>query len=151
LRAESVVTSISWTPAEFAISLPVLPFALRAPSYDDVPPPQQLDDRDSLREEVPFCGANVLQAWIEVENGRIVESGYGEGGGYVGVTRFDLFDSTVAAPAMSLEDLRETPQITDDSVRFVQTAGGYAGFRCYGAEGGSCSRSSRRSFGRHLR
>jgi hypothetical protein len=128
LRIESVVTSISWTPAEFATSLPVLPFGLRAPRYHDVPPPQQLDDLDSLREEPAFCGANVLEAWIEVESGRIVDSGYGEGGGSVGVTRFDPGESTVAAPAMSLQDLRETPQGTDDSVRFVQTAGGYAGF-----------------------
>jgi hypothetical protein len=128
LRTASVVTSVSWTPAEFATSLPVLPFALRTRGYDDVSPPQQLDDLDRLHEEPAFCGANVLQAWIEVENGRIVDFGYGKGGGYVGVTRFDPGESTVAVPAMSLQDLRETPEVADDSVRFVQTAGGYAGF-----------------------
>ena len=128
VRAESAVSSISWTPAELATSLPLFPFALRAPRYADTPPPQQIDDLDSLREELAFCGANVLRAWIEVEDGRIVDSGYGEGGGYVGVTRFDPGESTIAVPAVLLQDLRETPQVTGDSARFVQTAGGHAGF-----------------------
>jgi hypothetical protein len=151
VRAESVVSSVSWTPAEFATSLPVFPFAPHTPRYEDVPPPQQIDDLASLFERPAFCGANVLRAWIEVEDSRIVDSGFGHGGGYVGMSRFDPGESTVAVPAMSLPDLRETPQVAGDSVRFVQTAGGYAGFPVLRRGGRKLSGSSRRSSGRRLR
>ena len=84
MRIESGVTSVSWTPAEQATRLPALPFAFHAPRFDDTPPPERLDDLDSLRAELPFCGANKLRAWIEVEDGRVVDSGYGRAAGSSG-------------------------------------------------------------------
>jgi hypothetical protein len=53
--------------------------------YDD-PPPDRIDgpsDLEQLRDADRFREANLLHAWIEVEDGSIVDSGY-FGGGLVG-------------------------------------------------------------------
>src|SRR2546423_5464137 len=113
--------------------------------------PQQIDDLDSLSEELAFCGANVLRAWIEVEDGRIVDSGYGEGGGYVGVTRFDPGESTIAVPAVLLQDLREAPQVGGTPLASSRPRAATRASPCCGAVGASCSGSSPRSSGRRSR
>ena len=74
-----------------------------------------------------FREANHLAAFIEVEDGKIVGHEY-EGTGLVGSTTLSLGITDVTIPGVAFEVLRQEPEVRDDSVRFVQTVGGRAGF-----------------------
>jgi Cyclic nucleotide-binding domain len=124
MRHTSTVTSLSWIPSEAVegISKPV--FELGVTHYDD-PPPDHIEDLEVLRASDRFRFANHLDAWIEVDGGRIVDAGYGSGSeGTMGATtvRFGLGDATFAA--VGLDDIRQPVQIEGDTARFVQTTGG---------------------------
>lgn len=125
MRYESSVTTLSWIPSEAMTGLMKLPMSLGISHYDD-PPPDHLDDLDRLRKEDRFRFANVLKAWIEVEDGRIVEAGYA-GGGLIGATTLELGPASITIPAVAFPDLEAEPEITASSVRFVQTTGGRTG------------------------
>jgi Cyclic nucleotide-binding domain len=128
MRVEGSVTAISWIPSEAIQGLPKLPFELGVGHYDE-PPPDRLEPGDlgRLRDADRFREANEITAWIEVEDGAIVEAGYG-GGGLVGSTTFRLGPKAIVVPGVPFEVLRPDPVITADSARFVQTVGGRAGF-----------------------
>ena len=126
MRHTSTVTSLSWIPSEAVegISKPV--FELGVTHYDD-PPPDRIEDLETLRATDRFRFANRLSAWVEVAQGRIVEAGYADDtGGLMGATtvRLGLGDATFAAAGLS--DLRQPVEIENDGTgaRFVQTAGG---------------------------
>ena len=76
MRLESSVTSVSWIPSE-AVTGAVLKGTFEAgfTHYDD-PPPDELDDLEEMRAAGRFRFANHLAAWIEVEDGQIVDAGY---------------------------------------------------------------------------
>jgi hypothetical protein len=76
-----------------------------------------------LREADRFRFANRLEAWIEVEGGKVVKAGYG-GGGVMGSTTVRLGGKGVTFAAVELPELREDPVVTDDRATFVQTYGG---------------------------
>jgi Cyclic nucleotide-binding domain len=127
-RFESSVTALSWIPSEAIEGMPKLPFELGVVDYDQ-PPPDQLEDGDleRLRAAHRCREANRLEAWIEVEDGRIV--GYGHAGdGFVGATTFRFGITDVTFPGVAFEVLRPGPKVSEHSVRFVQTVGGRAGF-----------------------
>ena len=128
MRIESSVTAISWIPSEAIEGLPKLPFELGIAHYDE-PPPDHVDEDEleRLREADRFREANHLRAWIEVEDGRIVDYGQ-EGGGLVGSTTFRLGIRSVVVPGVAFDVLRPEPNVRADAVRFVQTVGGRAGF-----------------------
>lgn len=128
MRIEGSVTAISWIPSEAIEGLPKLPFELGVGHYDE-PPPDRISrsDLDALRRDDRFREANLLTAWIEVEDGAIVEAGYG-GGGLVGSTTFRLGPKAIVVPGVPFEVLRPEPEISRDRARFVQTVGGRAGF-----------------------
>jgi hypothetical protein len=128
LRVESSVTSISWIPSEAIEGMPKLPFEIGIGHYDE-PPPDALGagDLEALRDADRFREANELKAWIEVEDGSIVGHGY-SGGGLVGSTTFRLGIKDVVVPGVAFEVLQAEPDAKGDSVRFVQTVGGRAGF-----------------------
>ena len=127
MRYESSVTAISWIPSEAIEGMPKLPFELGIGHYDE-PPPDRLEEGDleRLRDEDRFREANYLQAWIEVEDGRIVAHGQ-EGGGLVGSTTFRL-GLKIVVPGVAFEVLRPEPDVGGNSVYFAQTVGGRAGF-----------------------
>ncbi len=79
MRIESSVTSISWIPSEAISGMTKLPFAFGVAHYDE-PPPDVIEDLDGLRDADRFRFANVLRAWIEVEDGQIVDYGHLGGG-----------------------------------------------------------------------
>src|SRR2546429_8757583 len=85
MRVESSVTSVSWIPSE-AVTGPVLKgtFESGFTSYDD-PPSDVIDDLDAWRAQGRFRFANRLQAWADIEHGRIVDAGC-SGGGLMGAT-----------------------------------------------------------------
>ena len=128
MRVEGSVTAISWIPSEAIEGLPKLPFELGVGHYDD-PPPDRLEagDLERLRDADRFREANLLQAWIEVEDGALVSADY-EGGGLVGSTTFRIGPKAIVVPGVPFEVLRSEPEISGDRARFVQTVGGRAGF-----------------------
>jgi hypothetical protein len=127
MRFESSVTAISWIPSEAIEGMPKLPFELGIGHYDE-PPPDRLGagDLERLRKADRFREANHLKAWIEVEDGKIVGHGH-EGGGLVGSTTFKL-GLKIVVPGVAFDVLRPQPDVRSNSVRFVQTVGGRAGF-----------------------
>jgi hypothetical protein len=129
MRVEGSVTAISWIPSEAIEGLPKLPFELGVGHYDE-PPPDRLEQGDlgRLRDADRFREANLLEAWIDVDdNGAIVGASY-RGGGLVGSTTFRLGPKSIVVPGIPFEVLRSEPEISADSARFVQTVGGRAGF-----------------------
>jgi hypothetical protein len=128
MRIESSVTAISWIPSDAIEGMPKLPFELGVARYDE-PPPEQLEEGDleRLRAEDRFREANLLAAWIDVEDGRIVSHGY-EGTGLVGSTTFSLGITDITIPGVAFEVLRHEPEVQANAIRFVQTVGGRAGF-----------------------
>ena len=75
MRFESSITSVSWIPSESVAGLYKAGFAVGA-SHPDDPPPEVLQDLDGLFAAEKFRFANRLAAWIEVEDGRVVDAGY---------------------------------------------------------------------------
>src|ERR671935_915648 len=128
MRIEKSVTAISWIPSEAIEGLPKLPFELGIGHYDD-PPPDRMEEGDleRLRDEDGFREANLLKAWIEVEDGRITDHGHA-GEAFVGSTTFRLGPKDVVVAGVPFETLRPEPEATEGAVRFVQTVGGRAGF-----------------------
>jgi cyclic nucleotide-binding protein len=126
MRIESSVTAISWIPSEAIKGMPKVPFELGIGKYDE-PPPDQIEDLDALRDADRFREANELRAWIEVENGKIVNHGH-EGRALIGTTTFKLGIKDLTFAAVPYPVLRPEPEVWEDSVRFIQTAGGRAGF-----------------------
>jgi hypothetical protein len=126
MRVESSVTSVSWIPSE-AVTGPVLKgtFESGFTHYDD-PPPETLDDLEELRAGGRFRFANHLAAWADIENGRIVDAGY-SGGGLMGATTVSLKVVRTTFEPVPLPDIRHEPELSDGSVRFVQTTGGRTG------------------------
>lgn len=125
MRIASKVTSISWIPLEAIRGMPKLPFQ-RGMAHYDLPPPDVLEDLEALREADAFRFANELSAWIEVEDGRITDFGH-TGSGHIGSTRIRVGPKAKVFPGVSFPELRPDPEVTETSVRFVQTAGGRTG------------------------
>jgi len=128
MRIEKSVTAISWIPAEAIEGMPKVPFELGIGKYDE-PPPDRVEPADlpRLRDDDRFREANLLRAWVEVEDGRITD--YGQAGeAFVGSTTFRFGPKDVVFSGVPFETLRPEPQASEDAVRFVQTVGGRAGF-----------------------
>ena len=124
MRIESSVTSISWIPSEAVEGLPKLPFTMGVVHYDD-PPPDRIDYLELMHRADLFREANELKAWIEVEDGKIVD--YGQTGrGRIGLTRLKLGPKEIAVPAVAMPTLQNS-EVGPDWVRFTQTAGGRTG------------------------
>jgi hypothetical protein len=125
MRVESSVTSITWIPSEAISGMPKMPFEMGIAHYDE-PPPDRIDDIEALHENDLFREANELKAWIEVEDGKIVDQGYW-GQGRIGVTRIKLGPREVAFAAVQYPLLQAEPDVGEDWVKFVQSAGGHMG------------------------
>lgn len=125
MRIESKVTSITWIPSEAIVGMSRLPFEMGVAHYDE-PPPDVIEDIEELREQDRFRFANVLEGWIEVEDGEVV--GHGQsGGGLIGATTVRLGARSMSVAAVALPDRRPQASVGRRSVRFVQNAGGRTG------------------------
>ena len=126
MRIESSVTSISWIPSEAISGMGTkIPFETGIAHYDQ-PPADAIDDLDEWQRQGKFRFANRLQAWVEVEGGRIV--GHGQsGGGLLCSTLLSFGKRQAAFEAVALSDLHPDPVVTDTEVTFFQTAGGRTG------------------------
>ena len=121
MRIESSVLSVSWIPSEMVTGPSRLAFDRGLLHYDD-PPPDRMEDLEGLRAADRFRFAHDLRAWIEVDDGRIVDHGQ-EGGGHIGVTRLRLAGRDISFAAVPFPLLRPEPQIGADRARFTQTFG----------------------------
>jgi Cyclic nucleotide-binding domain len=125
MRIDSSVTSISWIPREAVEGLAGIPFGVGVAHYD-LPPPPVLEDLEAMRQADRFRFANDLRAWIEVEDGRIVDHGH-LGRGHISSTTLRIGRANVTFQPVAFPDLRSEPEVSEKSVRFVQTAGGRTG------------------------
>jgi hypothetical protein len=126
MRHESTVTSLSWIPSEAVEGTTRLAFDMGFTHYDP-PPPDTLDDLDGLRAADRFRFANVLNGWIETDQGgRIVDCGC-FGGGLMGSTTVSVAGIRHRFQAIALPDIQRPPEKGEGWVRFVQTTGGRTG------------------------
>jgi hypothetical protein len=127
MRIEKSVTAVTWIPSEAIEGMPKLPFELGITHYDD-PPPDRIGEGDleALRDADRFREANQLRAWIEVDDGKIVDCGY-SGGALVGTTRVKLGPKTVGFAGVKYPLIQDEPEQGPDWVKFVQSAGGRMG------------------------
>ena len=124
-RIESSVTAVSWIPSEAITGPSKVPFELGVTHYDE-PPPDHLDDLEDLRVTDRFREANELRAFIDVDDGRIVDAGH-IGQGHIGATTVRVGPAALRFPAVHLPDIQHAPEIGETGVRFVQTVGGRMG------------------------
>ena len=128
MRHEGGVTSLSWIPSEAVTGGSRAAFDAGFTHYDK-PPPGELGDVEELRAADRFRFANVLRAWIDVDDsGRITGSGYGgDSRGLMGSTTIRLGGLHYRFQAVQLPDLQRDPEGGGGLVRFVQTTGGRTG------------------------
>ena len=126
MRIESSVTSLSWIPQGAVEGFNRLSFGLRVAHFDP-PPPEVLGDLDELAATDRFRFANRLAAWIEVQDGHIVDASQG-GGGRINVTKVGYGAASIVFTPVVLPELRPEPEVGPGWARFVQTAGGATGF-----------------------
>jgi hypothetical protein len=80
-----------------------LPFEHGITHYDR-PPPDAIDDLEGLRRADRLRFANELPAWIEVEDGRIVDHGHSGGGQIASSTvRLGSKENSVRGDSLSRE------------------------------------------------
>jgi len=125
MRIESSVTSVSWIPSEAITGVTKVPFEVSVAHYDK-PLPDVIDDLEEWKRSDLFRFANELGAFIEVEDGRIVGHGY-SGTGHIGSTTLRLGSRELSFAAVPFSTLQADPEVSESSVRFVQTAGGRTG------------------------
>lgn len=126
VQIERSATSISWIPSDSVPGLLKVPFSKGLMHYDP-PPPLTVTDLEGTRRRGEFRFANVMRAWIDVQDGKICGYGYA-GGVRMGLTPLTVGSLDVLLPAKANPVLRREPEVTGDAVRFVQTAGGRPGF-----------------------
>ena len=106
MRFERTITSISWIPSDALAGMAKLGTKMGV-AHDDLPPPDHIgtDDAalDELRASDRFRFANRLRAWVEVEDGKIVDHGLA-GAGLMGATTLDLGVTEVTLQAVALPD-----------------------------------------------
>lgn len=127
MRYEATVTSLGWIPSEAIRGMMRLPIDIGLGHYDP-PPPDYVDDEvlAQLVADDAIRFANRLSAWVEVEGGEIIDSGY-TGKGIVGSTTAGLGPLKVTFPGVAYPVLQQPPVVADGRARFTQTAGGRTG------------------------
>jgi hypothetical protein len=128
MKRKSSITSLSWIPSEAIEGSMRVPFEVGVAHYDP-PPPDVIENRralETLRKEDRFRFANRLSAWIEVDDGKIVDAGY-DGGGSMGATTMKLGRASRTFEAIALPDIQRKTKQTKESVTFEQTCGGRTG------------------------
>ncbi|HXJ21934.1 MAG TPA: cyclic nucleotide-binding domain-containing protein [Polyangia bacterium] len=125
MRIEASVTSVSWIPSEAVVGAFKVPFSMGMSHYDD-PPPDPLSDVAELiaQDRCRFC--NQLQAFVEVQDGKIVGHGV-MADGLVGSTTLRLGPASMTFAAVVFPTLRPDPVVTPTSVIFRQTCGARTG------------------------
>jgi hypothetical protein len=127
-RIEAGVTSLSWIPMGAPTGAFKVPFEVGLAHYDAPPPDaiESLDHIEELRKADRFRFCNDHRAWIEVVDGRILSHGY-MGGGHIGATTIKIAGKGLTFQAVAYPDIQADPEVGENYVKFVQTAGGRTG------------------------
>ncbi|MDX6308738.1 MAG: hypothetical protein QOI06_1784 [Nocardioidaceae bacterium] len=126
MRVEGAVTAVSWIPSEAVSGLVYrMPFEVGVSHYDD-PPPDELPDLDGFLAADRARFANQLTAWIEVEDGVVVDHGH-VGKGRIGSTTLRVAGVGMTFAAVPFTDRQNVVRVGESAVRFEQTAGGRTG------------------------
>src|SRR6516162_11213535 len=126
MQIERSATSVSWIPSDSVRGLLKVPFSGGVMHYDQ-PPPLTLTDLEGMRCRGEFRFANLLRAWIDVEDGTIRDCGYA-GGLIMGLTPITVGSLNMLLATKANPEIRPEPEVTADTVRFVQTAGNRPAF-----------------------
>lgn len=128
MRIESSVTSVSWIPSEAVATSMKIPFEVGIAHYDS-PPPDVVTKAglERLRATDRFRFSNVLEAWVEIEGGKITGYGQVDTESPIGSTTVKLGSKQATFQAISLPVLRPDPKVDPHSVTFTQTVGGRTG------------------------
>lgn len=130
MRIEATGTTLSWIPSESVTGPLKLGMNLKLGHYDD-PLPDQVAGTNEVHELCrldKFRFGNVLSGWAEVDDGRIVDAGFGEASNLVmGSTTVRVGKLGVTFRAISLPVLRGEPERSDQEVTLTQTVGGATG------------------------
>ena len=128
MRCEGGVSSLSWIPSEAVTGGARAVFDAGVAHYDR-PPPDKLGDVEALRDADRFRFANMLRAWVDVDDsGRITGYGYGEDSrGLMGSTTIRLGELHHRFQGVQLPHLQRDPEVGDGWVHFTQTVGGRTG------------------------
>ena len=126
MRSEGSVTAVSWIPSESVTGAVFrAPFEVGIAHYDE-PPPSVLSNVEALIESDRARFINRLQAWIEVDDGVVIDHGHA-GTGRIGSTTLRLGSRDLTFAAVPLPDRRRAEPVGTHSVRFEQTTGGRTG------------------------
>jgi hypothetical protein len=127
MRVEATATTMSWIPSDSMWSMVRLGFNLGVTHWDE-PLPDEVEaphEVHRLCSEDRFRFANVITAWADVEDGRIVAAGFGGDAGLVmGSTTVRVAGIGATFRAVPLPTLRPDPVHEDGAVTFSQTVGG---------------------------
>ena len=127
MRYESSVLSVSWIPSEAIKGVTKLPFEMGVAHYD-IAPPDIVDGADAVNQllaEDRIRFANLLSAWVEVEDGKI--TGYGQDGqSFINTTTVKMGKRVRFTPT-AFPTIEPEPEVGDGFVRFTRTAGGRTG------------------------
>jgi hypothetical protein len=130
MRVSASTLSISWIPSQSVHSLLKAGFDLKLSHFDD-PPPEHvsgLPQVEELRANDAFRFCNFLSAWIEVDDGRIVDHGVdADSGLLIGATTVRLASLGATFNAITLPEIQPDPAVSATAVRFTQTVGGRTG------------------------
>lgn len=126
MRVASSITAVSWIPSGSVHGLAKVPFTIGLNHYD-VRPPAELEDLATWQREDRFREANQLKAWIDVEDGRIVDAGYEGPGGYLGSTAMKMGPTAFTVAGIAEPLIRQVPLVGVRTARFIQTVGGRTG------------------------
>ncbi len=122
----SAITAVSWIPSEAITGVFKLGMVLGLSHYDP-PPPDQLDDLETLRAADRFRFANDLRAGIDVDDNGTITNAHYLGGGLMGATTVTLGGISKTIPGIAFPDIQHEPERGDGWVRFRQTTGGRTG------------------------
>jgi len=119
--------SISWIPSEAIKGVTKVPFDMGVAHYDVAPPDvvEGSDTIEALLAEDRIRFANLLTAWVEVEDGAI--TGYGQDGqSFINTTTVKMGKRVRFTPT-AFPNIEPEPEVGDGYVRFTRTAGGRTG------------------------
>jgi Cyclic nucleotide-binding domain len=128
MKRKSSILSVSWIPSEAIEGSMRVPFDVGVAHYD-APPPDEIPNKtalEKLRKEDRYRFANRLSAWIEVEDGKVVDAGY-DGGSSMGATTMKIGRMARTFEAIGLPDIQRNIKRTATSATFEQTCGGRTG------------------------
>jgi hypothetical protein len=121
-RVTAHATSVSWIPSEAVKGMMKGAFSTGLSHYD-APPPARITDLQGMRDADAFRFANLISAWAEFDDDRVVDCGQ-DGGVVIGSTTVGIGGAGVTFAAVTMPDRRGDPEIGDGWVRFTQTSGG---------------------------